>query len=61
MAAITPASRSCRPENQHPGGQRRYPRELRPDSQQYDLIAQALNDHLTDVGRDQPIPYSSSR
>ena len=34
---------------------------LRPDTQQYDLIAQALNDHLTDLGKDQPVPYSSGR
>ena len=35
--------------------------KLRPDAQQYNLIAQALNDHLTDLGQDQPVPYSSSR
>ena len=35
--------------------------EMRPDARQYDLIAQALNDRLTDLASDQPVPYSPSR
>lgn len=35
--------------------------EVVPDAVQYDLLAQALNDHLTGLGLDQPVPYSPKR
>jgi hypothetical protein len=31
---------------------------LNLDAHQYDLIAQALNEHFLDLGQDHPVPYS---
>jgi hypothetical protein len=30
---------------------------LRPDSHQHNMIAQAINEHLTDQGEDHPVSY----
>jgi hypothetical protein len=30
---------------------------LRPDSYQHNLIAQAINEHFTDLGEDHPVSY----
>jgi hypothetical protein len=30
---------------------------LHPDSYQHNLIAQAINDHFTDLGQDHPVSY----
>ena len=35
--------------------------EVVPDALQYDLVAQALNERLGDLGLDHPIPYTPSR
>lgn len=32
--------------------------EVVPDAVQHNLIAQTLNDHLSDLGMDQPVPYA---
>lgn len=34
--------------------------EVVPDALQYDLVAQALNERLGDLGMGHPIPYSAS-
>jgi hypothetical protein len=31
--------------------------ELRPDSHQHNMIAQAINEHFTDLGEDHPVSY----
>jgi hypothetical protein len=31
--------------------------QLRPDSYQHNMIAQAINEHFTDLGEDHPVSY----